>query len=102
PDGSNLRVTRGCEGVEMFLFLAAAIVAFPAGLVARARGLLIGSALAYALSITRLVALHYILRYSPTAWDALHGLVLPLGPVLILTLYFLHWCTTTRLTPHAA
>ena len=35
--------------------------------------------------------LHYILRYSPNAWQALHGLVLPLGPVVIMVLYFLHW-----------
>lgn len=91
PDGSNLRVTRGCEGIEMLLLLTAAILAFPASLERRAYGLLAGLVLAYFLSLTRLMLLHYILRYSPSAWQALHGLVLPLGPVVLLALYFLRW-----------
>lgn len=88
---SALRVTRGCEGIEMFLLLTAAIAAFPAPLRERIRGLLIGGALAYALSIGRLLALHYTLERSPGAWEALHGLVLPLFPIVLMALYFLHW-----------
>jgi len=89
--GSNLHVTRGCEGIEMFLLLVAGIIAFPASGRQRLRGLLIGSILAYVLSITRLMALHYILRYSPEAWQALHGLVLPLAPIIVIALYFMRW-----------
>ncbi|MGO9988175.1 MAG: hypothetical protein ACLQAR_00940 [Steroidobacteraceae bacterium] len=88
---SRLRVTRGCEGVEMFLMLVAGIVAFPASLKRRAQGLLFGSILAYVLSVARLIALHHILRYSPIWWEALHGLVLPLGPIVVMALYFMHW-----------
>jgi exosortase family protein XrtM len=88
---SRLRVTRGCEGVEMFLMLAAAILAFPASWRRRAQGLMVGSILAYVLSVSRLMALHYILSYSPTAWEALHGLILPLGPILVMALYFMSW-----------
>jgi hypothetical protein len=47
--------------------------------------------LGYGLSITRLMALHYILRYSPRAWEALHGLILPLGPIVLMALFFLRW-----------
>ncbi len=89
--GSNLNVTRGCEGIEMFLLLAAGIAAFPAGWKRRAQGLLFGSIIAYALSVVRLMALHYILRYSPSAWEALHGLVLPLGPIILMALFFMRW-----------
>ena len=89
--GTNLRVTRGCEGVEMFLLLVAGIMAFPASIKHRAAGLCIGAILAYLLSVTRLMALHYILRYSPSAWETLHGLLLPLGPIIIIVLYFIHW-----------
>jgi exosortase family protein XrtM len=104
PDGANLRVTRGCEGVEMFLLLIAAIAAFPASLRQRLRGLLEGSVLAYALTITRLMALHYILRYVPQTWEALHGLILPLAPIALLSLYFLHWTAalTTKSDGRAA
>jgi exosortase family protein XrtM len=91
PTGANLRVTRGCEGIEMFLLLVAAILAFPASARHRVQGLIVGSVLAYLLSVTRLMALHYILQYSPAAWEALHGLVLPLGPIVLMALYFLHW-----------
>jgi exosortase family protein XrtM len=90
---SSLRVTRGCEGIEMFLLLIAAILAFPATLEQRARGLLVGAMLAYGLSVTRLMALHYILRYSSSAWEALHGLILPLGPVVLMALFFMRWST---------
>lgn len=89
--GSNLNVTRGCEGVEMLLLLIAGILAFPTSWKRRVQGLLFGSILAYLLSVIRLMALHYILHYSPRAWEALHGLVLPLGPIIVIALFFLRW-----------
>ena len=96
--GANLRIIRGCEGVEMFLMLAAGILAYPATWKRRAQGLALGSLLAYVLSIARLMALHYILRYSPGAWEALHGLILPLGPVVLIALYFMRWSAGTLRT----
>jgi exosortase family protein XrtM len=101
PGGSSLRVTRGCEGIEMFLLLIAAILAFPASLKRRAQGLLFGSLLAYVLSVTRLMLLHYILRYNPTLWEALHGLILPLGPVVLMSIYFLRWSYSAGVTGSA-
>jgi len=107
--GSRLHVTRGCEGIEMFLMLIAAIAAFPASLLQRAHGLAAGAGIAYVLAVGRLMALHYVLRYSPTAWEALHGVVLPLGPILIMAIYFLRWsagavppAVTPPLGTHAA
>lgn len=106
--GARLNVTRGCEGVEMFLLLIAAILAFPATLKRRTQALLSGSLLAYVLSVTRLMALYYVLRYSPNAWQALHGLVLPLAPIMVMALYFMHWTAgggamrPTDSGPHAA
>jgi exosortase family protein XrtM len=97
--GPTLRVTRGCEGVEMFLMLAAGILAYPATLRRRTQGLLLGSILAYALSVGRLMALYYVLRYSPNAWEALHGLVLPLGPVSLMALYFMRWTAADAAAP---
>ena len=97
--GANLHVTRGCEGIEMFLLLAAGIVAFPATWKQRVQGLLLGSMLAYVLSVTRLTALHYVLRYSPNAWEALHGLVMPLGPIILMALFFMRWSAQATRTP---
>jgi len=89
--GSRLHVTRGCEGIEMFLMLGAAILAFPATAKQRLQGLAVGAVIAYVLSLSRLIALHFILRYSPAAWEALHGLILPLGPIVLLAVYFRYW-----------
>jgi exosortase family protein XrtM len=88
---TRLHVIRGCEGIEMFLLLTAGIFAFPATAKRRAQGLLFGSILSYVLAVTRLMALYYILRLNPAAWEALHGLILPLAPVILIALYFLRW-----------
>jgi exosortase/archaeosortase family protein len=96
---SHLRITRGCEGVEIFLLLVSAIAAFPASWRAKARGLALGFALSYLLSVSRLIALHFTLRYSPTAWEALHGLILPLGPIVLVTLYFIGWMARIPTAP---
>lgn len=101
PGSTRLHVTRGCEGIELLLMLVAAIVAFPASLERRAQGLVLGAVLAYSLSVLRLLALHYTLRYGPGAWEALHGLILPLAPVVLMAFYFLRW-TSASSTAQAA
>lgn len=88
---AKLQVTRGCEGIELLLLLVSAIAAFPARMLQKTRGLLCGSLLAYLLGIARLVALDYTLRYAPGAWVSMHGLIMPLLPVIAIALYFLRW-----------
>jgi len=75
----------------MLMLLIAGILAFPADAKRRLEGLLVGFVLVYVLTLARLSALHFALRYSPGAWDELHGLILPFGPVLLIALYFLRW-----------
>jgi exosortase/archaeosortase family protein len=94
---SELHVTRGCEGVEILLMIAAAILAYPASVTERARGLAGGLLLTYGLSVARLVALHFTLRYAPGSWEALHGVVLALIPILIGALFFLRWSSQVAL-----
>jgi hypothetical protein len=36
----------------------------------------------------------HIPRYSPALWEALHDFVLPLGPIVLMTLFFLRWSST--------
>ena len=98
---SKLRVTRGCEGIEIFLMLAAGIIAFPAPWKVRLSGIGIGSLLAYVLSVARLLVLHFTLRYWPTAWEALHGVVLPLAPLIVISLYFMSWSAKGPMRPVA-
>jgi exosortase/archaeosortase family protein len=92
---TRLHVVRGCEGIEMFLLLAAGILAYPAPPARRVQGLAVGFVLAFTLSVLRLTALDCTLRYAPRAWESLHGLVMPLAPVLVLALYFLRWTSAS-------
>ncbi len=90
-DHAQLHVTRGCEGVEMTFLVVAAVAVFPAAPRRRLQGLLVGAVLAQVLAIARLAILQWSLQWAPDAWSTLHGLVLPLAPVAILTGYFLRW-----------
>jgi exosortase/archaeosortase family protein len=98
----HLHIIRGCEGIEIFLLLVSAVLAFPAGWRARLHGLAVGFVLAYLLSLGRLVALYFTLSSAPGAWEALHGLLLPLGPIIVISLYFMHWSGTIQLPNTAA
>lgn len=104
---STLRITRGCEGTELLLLVAAAIVAFGAPARASLRGLAAGVALTYAITLLRVVALHFALRYRPDAWESVHGTIAAVVPVFLLGGYFAHWSRTAarprgeREGPHA-
>lgn len=93
--GVELHVTRGCEGVEMFLMLIAAMLAFPANWLQRARGLALGAPLAYGLSVARLAVLYYVLRRVPSAWESMHSLVLPMAPIIVIAVFFLRWSASS-------
>jgi hypothetical protein len=83
----------------MLLLLAAGILAFPASFERRAQGFAVGLTFVYLLTVARLMSLHFTLRYCPAAWDILHGLILPLGPVLLVALYFLRWSGASESLP---
>ncbi len=98
---ARLRVVRGCEGIETMLLLVAAVFAYPATLRRRGRGLLIGVALAWALSVARLVFLYGTLRVSPDLFAVTHGLIAPLAPLALIGLYFLAWSAPAPPTQRA-
>jgi exosortase/archaeosortase family protein len=77
--------------VEILALLVAAICAYPASRRQRTIGLLVGTVVVDLLSVGRLAVLHYTLKYYPGSWEAMHGLVAPLVPVVLLGLYFSRW-----------
>lgn len=87
----SLLVTRGCEGVEIVALLVAAIAAYPASAQQRLLGALAGLMLAYVLSVGRLVALYYALQYHPESWEAAHGVIAPLVPVMLVAVFYSRW-----------
>ena len=91
---SALRITRGCEGIEILLLLSAALLAYPAPWRHRLAGLAWGAVLAEVLSVARIIALHYSLLRYPLDWESLHGLILPLAPIAVVGIFFLRWTAT--------
>jgi exosortase/archaeosortase len=55
-----LRIEAGCNGIEAVIILAAAMLAFPAVLLQRLAGLLIGTATIVLLNIVRIMSLFYL------------------------------------------
>jgi exosortase family protein XrtM len=88
---AGLVVQKGCEGMEGFFLLCAAIVAFRATLGKKLWGVLAGLGVIMLLNISRIVSLYYVLRFQKSAFSVLHGYLWPGFIVLIGALYFLWW-----------
>jgi len=97
---ARLNVLNGCEGLETLFLLVAALLAYPFGWRARLVGLLLGTALVYAMNQLRLVLLWHALQHDRTLFGLLHGTVLPLAMVGVCLLGFLWF--VARHEPRAA
>ena len=89
--GGGLNIQNGCEGMEALFLLLAAFLAAPLPGRTRLNGIATGVLLVYALNQARIVALFYAWRASPARFDLLHGSVLPVAIVLIISAYFHAW-----------
>jgi len=102
-DGSHLRSARGtlnvlfgCEGMDVLLLLAAAVLVTPVSRGVRLAGLLIGIVFVFAVNQLRLLALFLSIRSRPDWFGALHGLVAPALVVALVVAYFLCWILWSR------
>ena len=90
---AGLAVQKGCDGMEGFFLLFAAIAAFRTSLRQKVWGVLAGLGIIMVLNITRLVSLYYVLRFEKGAFGLLHGYLWPGCIVLAGALFFLWWAT---------
>jgi exosortase family protein XrtM len=90
PDGS-INVLYGCEGSDVLMLLAAALLVAPIPWRRRLAGLLAGTALVFALNQARVLALFYAFRRHSLWFGQLHGSIAPLVVVLVVALFFLWW-----------
>ncbi len=93
---ATLNVTRGCEGTETLSLFAAAVLAFPASWRRRGVALGAGLVLVYLLSILRLGVLAWVLAEHRDLFDAIHGVIAPLAPLVVVSLYFAAWAAHTQ------
>jgi len=87
----RLNILPGCEGTELFILLIAGVLAYPAGLRAKLRGLSLGLPLAFALNQLRVAALYGVVRDEPNLFDLVHGYLAPTALVVALGLYYWVW-----------
>jgi exosortase family protein XrtM len=97
-DGSHLRSVRasinvlyGCEGSDVWMLLAAALLVAPIRWSRRLLGLAAGTALVFLLNQARVQLLFFAIRSRPAWFGSLHGMIAPLAVVVLVTAFYLAW-----------
>ena len=70
--GSGVEMKDGCNGVNVTILLWAAVLAFPASWMQKAKGLLAGSLAIQGINVVRFISLYYLLQYSRPLFDFAH------------------------------
>lgn len=94
--GGGINILNGCEGTEVVLLLAGAMLVAPMAWRARMLGLVAGSVLVFALNQLRVVVLFYAFRLDRGLFDVLHGVVAPLLLILAAGTFFVVWLDRHR------
>ena len=85
----QLSILNGCEGVETFLMLAAAVLVFRHDPRRKLFGIFAGSLVVFVANQARIVALFYCLRFDRSLFEVLHGYIAPLLVIGIAGLFFM-------------
>ena len=88
---ASINVLYGCEGSDVLMLLASALLVAPAPWRDRLLGLAAGSAFVFALNQARVLALYFALRDHAGWFGLLHGLIAPLAVVVLVGAFFLAW-----------
>jgi len=87
----EVQLLRGCDGMEAWLMLMAALLVFPASWKRRAWGALWGSLLLSGLNLTRIVSLFHIALRRPEWFDLAHETIWQSVMVIAVALFVLSW-----------
>jgi exosortase family protein XrtM len=90
-EGGGLQIVSACTGTEIYFLLTAALCVFPMAWRARIVGIFLGLAFVLVLNQARILALFYAHRSNLMLFDYLHGIFLPIGLVVLTSLFFLWW-----------
>ncbi|WP_133716521.1 archaeosortase/exosortase family protein [Methylocaldum gracile] len=102
----RLNVLNGCEGIETFFLLLAAILIHRTSWRHKLSGAALGVVFVHGLNQARIVTLFYAFRYDKSLFSLLHGYMLPVVLILLTSLFFLAWAVACKKasngsTPHA-
>ncbi len=81
----------GCNGVEAMIVLLAAIIAFPAPLIYKIKGLIIGFIAIQGMNLIRIISLFYLGQWSQVAFDWAHLYIWQALIMLDALIVFLIW-----------
>jgi exosortase H (IPTLxxWG-CTERM-specific) len=93
-NGFGVAIQAGCNGVEVAIILAAAILAFPAPWRSKLAGIVAGVLAVQLLNIVRVISLFYLGQWSVRAFEWAHLYVwqaLIMIDALVVWLLWLHW-----------
>lgn len=99
--GVGVSIQAGCNGVEAFLTLLAAILAFPSNWGARLWGLAAGFLAVQGLNVVRVISLFYLLQWNRAAFDFAHTYVWQGLIMLDVLVFWLFWVRVSRPTASA-
>lgn len=89
--GFGVSIEAGCNGVEAVIILVSALLAFPAPLALRIKGILFGSAAVLGLNLVRIISLFYLGLWNRQIFEWFHLYVWPILIVLDALVVFLVW-----------
>jgi exosortase/archaeosortase family protein len=87
----ELNILRGCDGVEAWLLLVTALIAFPMPWRRRWLGVVYGTILIFSLNLARIVSLFHIALKKPEWMDLAHGVIWQSVIVLAAAIFVLVW-----------
>lgn len=87
----NVVLSFGCEGSEPLVIFLAAVLAFPAAIKYKLKGLLIGLPTIYILNIIRIALLYKLGEVLPQHFDIFHNGIMPILFILIAIVFFFIW-----------
>lgn len=80
--GMELEVRQGCDGTEVWLMLATALLACPTSLARRLRSIAYGTLLVYSLNLVRIVSVFHLALKRPDWFVVAHEFAWPTAIVL--------------------
>jgi exosortase/archaeosortase family protein len=98
---ASIHVRFGCEGSDVLMLVAAAILATPVPWRERAAGLAAAFAWIFVLDQARVLVLFCALRAGYGGFGSLHGLVTPLAVVCLVGAFYLAWLRWAQSTARA-
>ena len=81
--GFSMKIMPGCDGMNVIMLLSAALLAWPASVTVKLKGILVGALVIQSANILRLIALFYLGQLNATWFEWMHVYV---GEIVIMIL----------------